>query len=445
MIVPVGALILFLAEGFEIAVVSLLDKDPRSITNEQLRRYLETLHDNSEFFIAQREGLVLAIISFVTLLTDFDYIYVPWMGPLYGLWADVFALLFTSLNLLWFAQNLPKRWALLDPERFLRWSTYKLGKSLSLWDAILALSRIDLPALSELPLQLVRRRSSTVLSLPPRPSTYYQTSLLRRRAGWHRMCVEISHEQDDWLTITARALFLTLPTYFRTRDGRLGMFTQEFLLPCPTPGWEKGILERQPILSPDESPMGTEESVFRSTPKLTVLKAYTGYQLSEETFQEGFDMLFRGDACAGVREETDPWSWDVSDTGFRWQVHAGPADVVGGKEQPLTVHGLFTAVLYTTEAVTQSKRGGESGGWSITFDLPCRSLSVILRPSLGHVIVNPICVASFSSVSSYGLAPPPPEGMHGEVQPNGTGIYTLEYPETGSTYSFQWDNSPANS
>ena len=65
-------IILFFAEGIEIAVADLIDKSPETLSDSKLRETLAEIQDRSGFFFSQRQVFVVAIISFITLATSFD-------------------------------------------------------------------------------------------------------------------------------------------------------------------------------------------------------------------------------------------------------------------------------------------------------------------------------------------------------------------------------------
>ncbi len=118
--------ILYFAEGMEIAVATLADKQIAQIESVRARKALEFIKRDAEWFFAQRQVFVVTIVSFMSLMTTFPVIYVPFYKAvgskdlslsLYG-WTlplDLpfwFTLIFTSFTILWWCQVFPKRLAL---------------------------------------------------------------------------------------------------------------------------------------------------------------------------------------------------------------------------------------------------------------------------------------------------------------------------------------------
>ena len=61
--------ILYFAEGLEIAVADLRDKDP-SVVSAEIRPALQEIQRDPEWFFSQRQIFVVAIISFAALLME---------------------------------------------------------------------------------------------------------------------------------------------------------------------------------------------------------------------------------------------------------------------------------------------------------------------------------------------------------------------------------------
>jgi len=75
--------ILYLAEGLEIAVADLRDKDASQLANESTREILAQIQPRADFFFGQRQIFVVAIISFISLLIadHLDSFYVYGLAP----------------------------------------------------------------------------------------------------------------------------------------------------------------------------------------------------------------------------------------------------------------------------------------------------------------------------------------------------------------------------
>jgi hypothetical protein len=114
---------LFFAEGFEIAFAMIWPL--RESAEADIRRSLQDL--DPEFVLAQRQVIVVATITMVSLTSAFDWIEVPGLGRVhsYGVPA-LFSGLFTTLTVLWFGQVFPKRVAAKSAERFWRLSRWLL-------------------------------------------------------------------------------------------------------------------------------------------------------------------------------------------------------------------------------------------------------------------------------------------------------------------------------
>ncbi len=141
LLVVVLLVVLYFAEGIELAVADLLDKQPEQIRDETVRNVLAEIQQQRGFFFSQRQIFVVTIIAFMTLVVSYEWIYIPGFGKNYELtfW---FSLTFTTLTVLWFCQVTPKRLAVINSEQF-------LSQSLFLWPAIKRLGMLGLPEPSD--------------------------------------------------------------------------------------------------------------------------------------------------------------------------------------------------------------------------------------------------------------------------------------------------------
>lgn len=96
--------VLYVAEGLELAVAA--------------RPNHPVVSDVHRFF-ARRQAVVVIVISYVSLVSEYPWIFVPGFGRLTHPFPFVFSLSLVTLTTLWFAQVVPKRLAVIDPERFL--------------------------------------------------------------------------------------------------------------------------------------------------------------------------------------------------------------------------------------------------------------------------------------------------------------------------------------
>lgn len=99
--------LLYFAEGLELAVAARVGNPDSPVT------------DPHEFF-TRRQTVVILTITFITLATVYPWLEVPWMGRLSGAMPFWFSLTFDSVSVLWFAQVVPKRLAVMNPDEFLQ-------------------------------------------------------------------------------------------------------------------------------------------------------------------------------------------------------------------------------------------------------------------------------------------------------------------------------------
>src|SRR5205807_2495713 len=131
--------VLFLAEGMELAVTDLLDKDPEQVGNVRVRAVLHEIQARRDFFLANRQVFVVAVIAFMSQSTVYPWLFVPGAGrigaPHVASW---FSFALTTLTVLWFAQVLPKRLAIRNSELF-------LDQSRPIWPLIRLVGVLGLP------------------------------------------------------------------------------------------------------------------------------------------------------------------------------------------------------------------------------------------------------------------------------------------------------------
>ena len=153
-LVAVGLLILlYFAEGIELAVTDLLDKEPEQLHDPVLQNVLADIQRRSGFFFAQRQVFVVVIIAFVSLVTTYPWIVIPFIGRTTAHNAPFwFSLFFTTFTVLWFCQVTPKRLAVLNSELFLAQSRF-------VWRLIQIMAVFGLPNPSDWLVSEVVRRS----------------------------------------------------------------------------------------------------------------------------------------------------------------------------------------------------------------------------------------------------------------------------------------------
>jgi hypothetical protein len=163
-------ILLFFAEGFEVSVINLSDKDTAPLGDSTAARHLGEVQVGLQSCLANRQIFVALAITAAALLATFPAISIPFVGTTtaYGLPA-LFPLAYVTLSVLWFAQVAPKLLAAADPEGFFVLSGW-------VWPTVRALSRLGLPdpgaQTASLVMRHLWRRRSRIL-LPPRIRIYY--------------------------------------------------------------------------------------------------------------------------------------------------------------------------------------------------------------------------------------------------------------------------------
>lgn len=218
------SLILYLAEGIEIAVVDLIAKDADQFSDLRMRATLEEIQGKSHFFFSQRQIFVVSIISFISVLmaTCFSNLYVGYVLIDNPAIVGVFQLIFINLWILCFCQVAPKRLALVNSEKFFL-------KSKLLWPAIKFIGLLDIPAPSEIILNASKRLFGfDKRNLLPSRSAYYNASALLNGYCIDQMAVSIKLKEDGSADISRDHLLVFLNGRRRTIGGatRVGVGTE---------------------------------------------------------------------------------------------------------------------------------------------------------------------------------------------------------------------------
>ena len=74
--------VLFFAEGLELAVADLLDKHPDQLSDPRQRKLLAEIQQNGDFFFSTRQVFVVIIITFMSLATNYSWISCPVVGKI---------------------------------------------------------------------------------------------------------------------------------------------------------------------------------------------------------------------------------------------------------------------------------------------------------------------------------------------------------------------------
>jgi hypothetical protein len=127
--------VIFFSDALEVSYSLLRHKDIDQF-GETTGSILKQMHDNEDTVYEGREWLVTLMIVLITVIVDFDHIYVPFPHPLKGDWfhfvivqlqdqyawlpirtTTIFSILFTTFPVLWLAQGPSKKIARRFPQR----------------------------------------------------------------------------------------------------------------------------------------------------------------------------------------------------------------------------------------------------------------------------------------------------------------------------------------
>lgn len=125
--------VIFFADALEVAYSLLRHKDIDQF-GETTGSILKQMHDKEDAVYEGREWLVTAMIVFITVIVEFDQIYLPFPNPLKGDWhrvipiplyfrwipirtTTIFSIFFTTFPILWLAQGPSKKIARRFPQR----------------------------------------------------------------------------------------------------------------------------------------------------------------------------------------------------------------------------------------------------------------------------------------------------------------------------------------
>jgi hypothetical protein len=225
-IVTICLLILFFAEGLEIAVADLLDKQASQLGSDSAIRILKEVAAVPEWFFAQRQVFVVVIISLMSLMTNYDYIQVPLAGcfkpasasanvpqdcqslllPYLNIPFDApfwFSLAFTTFTVLWWCQVFPKRLAIINSERF-------LALSAPLWGLIKIVGMLNIPGPADTLVEIAKRYTgfSKPRHLKPSRPNYYNTAAMLYGLSVDRASVKLTVRNDGSALIRERFLVI---------------------------------------------------------------------------------------------------------------------------------------------------------------------------------------------------------------------------------------------
>ena len=357
--------ILYFAEGMELAITDLLDKEPAQLRDETVRRLLAEIQRRSGFFFAQRQVFVVVIISVISLTTSYNWIEIPFYGKVTAHSATFwFSLAFTTFTVLWFCQVTPKRLAVNNSELFLKQSS-------TVWRLIKAISTLGLPDPSDLLVYIIQRYTSYSQErhlLPGRAAHYDITAhLFGFSLDSLHTAVNIRHDGSGFV----RKKFLIL--FLRGHHSRMygSMSTRSSF--AENPRIELKALHVLPVPERIESIASTLDSIFNETGDIpgNLMSEWMGrMELSVE--ENG---MFEGGQDTTWSIEGQPLPESL------WPQAGNSAGVLSGPP--------MVAFLYEVEAEVTAGGFNCSGGedeWPETIGLPCRAYSISIKPLLDNVL-----------------------------------------------------------
>lgn len=419
--------ILYFAEGMEIAVATLADKQASQLEREPAKKALAYIKRDAEWFFSQRQVFVVTIVSFMSLMTTFPVVHVPFYGPMgahdyaitvgsFSIAIDVpfwFTLVFTSFTILWWCQVFPKRLALRNSETF-------LSQSAILMHPIRIIGAINLPGPADQLVWFASKYTSykNQSSLKPGRSYYYDTAVMLYGCVVDRMTTTVGIAADGSTTVTQRALLLCIHGSRSSTSGRV-----------------------------------TAESDFLSAPNISIVALYS-CPLPEklESIATQLGSIFDGqDPAQGLltRHDLQNWNFDHQFTPVAgakevtWSTDWGAPlpDRLRPPGQTHRSHPTLSALLY--EVTTQFGPGAyaKDDYFEWTNQMPCRRFTLRVQSSRGARIRFGMrkCVASLRSVDFVD------ETDRGNQIIKNSGLsnsFDMEFPMQGTTYRINWEGWP---
>lgn len=410
--------LLSFAEGMELAVADLLDKDASQVSDRRTRELLSAIQQRSGFFFAQRQVFVVLIVSFTSLATSYDWIYVPFYGEIHNssvtFW---FSLCFVTLTVLWFSQVTPKRLAVANSEAFLGYSKF-------VWTAIRFISILGLPNPTDQLFNLAKKFTSfrhERMLLPSR-SAHYNTSAHLYGFALDKLATNLSMGRGG--TATIRKKFLILFLYGRHAHvyGYVDSNSMFKKPPVVT------LRSMHVIPTPErlESLTGTLDAIFDEDS--TVLNRLG----LENRISE-----WVGSVNVSI-EESD---WEGNGQHAIWLIEGQPLpeSCWPEGEVDMAVRPLV-AFLYEVEAESDAGAFAEADGgyiWQETIGLPCREydISITSERDAGLGVAIREC-----RVSLVGPGTEIPEETQKLTRSAVSGKDRLKaiYPVQGAEYSLLW-------
>jgi hypothetical protein len=407
--------ILYLAEGMELAVTDLLDKDPEQVGDASVRAVLREIQGDQGFFYANRQVFVVVVIAFMSQTTTYPWIFVPGVGRVSGAGAPAwFGFLLTTLTVLWFAQVTPKRLAIVNSELFLKQSRF-------VWMLIRMVGALGLPTPTDVMEAVARRYTSYREHRALLPSRAMLYSIQTRLRGYalDRLSISLRVGQRGATTVRKRFLVLLL-------HG---------------PHWE--------MYGSIETPVG-----LRGAPRVRVLGLYrTTAPERIDGLAPELDAIFDGRTSEPdsrltpiplddwkhevVVEQREP-SLDGRSTAY-WVIRGECLPESYQESHEATSGGPRTmvALLYEADATYGPGAVEPETSWSEAIELPCRLLTIEAATDANAKAA--VVATSVTAVHTQPRTELVEEGtrLSRQLLAN-RGAARITYPMLGVTYGLHW-------
>jgi hypothetical protein len=363
LLIILSLVVLFFAEGLELAVADLLDKHPDQLSDVRLRKLLQEIQQNSDFFFSTRQVFVVLIITFMSLTTNYPWIAIPYLGRISQYDAPFwFSLAFTSLTVLWFCQVAPKRLAVMNSELFLKHSAF-------LWPLIKATGLVGLPYASDQIVWFFRKFTPyrKKRHLRPSPAAHYNTTSQIHGISLDRVHVEISASTVGFLKIRKRIAVIFLrgmrsnhseKFYCQERMAALPQLSIVGLYTGPSP-------ERLEMITPELDNMFLGKSPNGEFAKIENWSNHTSVRVDDD--------ILRGGQWA---------SWTIWSGRPLPESLSPPSDDMNQNNNSLAV--LVYEIEFDIPELALDSLGENNGFekvWPEYFGHPCRSYAVRLKYS----------------------------------------------------------------
>ena len=420
-IVIVGLLIiLYFAEGIELAVADLLDKQPEQLSNEIAQDVLREIQEKRGFFFSQRQIFVVVIIAFMSLMLSYDWLYIPGVGKNYEL-SFWFSFIFTTLTVLWFCQVTPKRLAVINSERFLM-------QSMFLWPIIKLLGTLGLLAPSDHIVALMEKWSGYRQKRHLRPSRAAQYNIMTHLYGFSldRRSVEVSIRDDGSATFVQKLLVLFVRGKHTFVYGNL--YTHSFFVEPPriklVALFTRSVPEQFDTIAKDLDAIFDGYEPEQGNGFSGNLLPHCAYEVE---VGDGENIYPNGEEASWIIKILHPLPESL------WS----QADLGDDEQQP------FVALMYSVEAEVAEGAFPVPGThhWDEYIQFPCRDLLVSVCGAPGTEVA---IGALACEVSLHNLSAPLPEETERckqsirSAEASGKKVVRTRYPLQGGIYRTHW-------